>query len=66
MALLFLCLLVENLRNAGIEIGQQLIDEIKKVKLAMIKMLKSTKIHSKVTLLNNQQRQLSGILQLKT
>jgi transposase len=66
MALLFLRLLMKKVHDADVDLSQQrVIEQLKKIRLSLLNMPKSTKIHTKITRLNDQQRLLSNLFQLK-
>lgn len=66
MALLFLRLLVKKVHDAKINLSQdQILDQLKKIKLTILKMPESDKIVTKITRLNNTQRELINLLNLR-
>jgi transposase len=66
MALLFLRLLVKKIHDAKIKLSQDgIIDQLKKIKLTTLKMPNSGKLVTKITRLNDTQRELINLLNLR-
>ncbi len=66
MALLFLRLLVKKVHDAKINLSQdQILDQLRKIKLAILKMPNSDKIVIKITRLNDTQRALVNLFDLR-
>lgn len=66
MALLFLRLLMKKIRESKLNISQdQTLDQLKKIKLVILKAPNNRKVTAKITRLNDTQRQLVNLLDLR-
>ncbi len=66
MALLFLRLLVKKVHDAKINLSQdQILNQLKKIKLTILKMPSTDKLITKITRLNETQRELTNLLNLR-
>ncbi len=66
MALLFLRLLVKKVHDAKIDLSQdQILNQLKKIKLVILRMSNSDKLLTKVTRLNDTQRALVNLFNLR-
>ena len=66
MALLFLRLMTKKVKDYGLNLTQsQILDQLKKIRLALLKMPKSEKIYAKLTRLNSCQTSLKKLFALK-
>lgn len=66
MALLFLRLLVKKISDAKIELSQdQILDQLKRIKLTILKMPNTEKLVTKLTRLNDVQRELVNLFNLR-
>jgi transposase len=66
MALLFLRLLVKKVQDAKINLSQdQILDQLRRIKLTILKMPNSDRLLTKITRLNDTQRALVNLLNLR-
>jgi len=66
LALLFLRILIKKIKDADIQLSQnEALEQLKKIKLALLKMPNSEKVHTKITRLNNEQKELAKLFKLK-
>ena len=66
IALLFLRLLLKKATDANTQLSQQeVIEQLQKIKLTLLKMPESDKLHTKITRLNSSQSKLTNLFNLK-
>ena len=66
MALLFLRVMVKKANDSGLKLSQDgILAQLKSIRLSLLRMPNSNKVHAKLTRLNSSQRELKNIFKLQ-
>ena len=66
MALLFLRVMVKKANDSGLKLSQdRVLAQLKSIRLSLLRMPNSNKVHAKLTHLNSPQRELKNIFKLQ-